>query len=331
MCIIVSKEKGIELPKESILENCFNRNKDGAGFMYCYENRVHIIKGLMTFKDFMKEINKLKDKVGDLKDINLVMHFRIGTKGKNDKATTHPFPITNKVGKLTSTNISCDIGMVHNGVIYEYSKDKDLLSDTQHFIKEFVYGLKVLNHNFLEYKQIRDMLLKSCENTKLVFLTDRDKLYYIGEFIEEDGVKYSNGTYKTYNYSSYYGVYDYDDYYDYDGWYSKYYTKQKTIDTTQTKTSKTSDFIVDKLKEKYISKKDSVILNSSKHLVWSYTTDKEYSLKDKVYIVDKDFKFYEVKHTWEYGYTAYLLDTDIEVYDIYGSVLGKYDLFKEER
>ena len=60
MCIIVSKEKGVKLPTKKILENCFNRNSDGAGFMYVKNNQVMIDKGYMTFEDFYKRLKELK-------------------------------------------------------------------------------------------------------------------------------------------------------------------------------------------------------------------------------------------------------------------------------
>jgi hypothetical protein len=52
MCIIVYKPKGIELPKEDILKNCFDNNADGAGYMYAHKGKVLIHKGFMDWEDF---------------------------------------------------------------------------------------------------------------------------------------------------------------------------------------------------------------------------------------------------------------------------------------
>lgn len=40
MCIIVVKEKNKDLPKLSYLENCFDNNPDGMGFMYTDKGKV---------------------------------------------------------------------------------------------------------------------------------------------------------------------------------------------------------------------------------------------------------------------------------------------------
>jgi predicted glutamine amidotransferase len=226
MCIIVAKLRGSLLPSEEILRNCFNNNNDGCGFMYEDKHRVVINKGYMDFKKFYKDlVNVYNSK--NLKDKNLVMHFRIGTSGTMDASTTHPFPISKNNKDLQNLRLKTDIGMVHNGIISEYAYNKSKLSDTQHFIKEFVYPLYELNKHFLDNKLVINMLYKEC-NSKLIFLDSNDNLYRIGEFEEKDGVLYSNSSYQTkswvydYNkywsdYSSYNYGYDYDDdYYDID-------------------------------------------------------------------------------------------------------------------
>ena len=42
------EEKGIELPKKDVLESCWRKNPDGAGFMFNDCNKVVIMKGFMT-------------------------------------------------------------------------------------------------------------------------------------------------------------------------------------------------------------------------------------------------------------------------------------------
>lgn len=210
MCIIVAKLRGKDLPNEEILRNCFNNNSDGCGFMYEDKHKVVINKGYMDFKKFYKDlVNTYNTK--DLKNKNLVMHFRIGTSGGMNAETTHPFPISKNNKDLQSLKVKTDIGMVHNGVISEYAYNKSKLSDTQHFIKEFVYPLYELNKHFLDNKLVINMLYKEC-NSKLIFLDSNDNLYKVGEFEEKDGVLYSNSSYNartwTYDYNKYWRDYE---------------------------------------------------------------------------------------------------------------------------
>lgn len=215
MCIIVSKEKGVELPKKDILKNCFENNPDGAGFMYVNNGKVHIEKGFMNFENLSNRLDALNSQI-DLKNKNLVLHFRIGTSGKNDASTCHPYPITNKERYLKSTRVACSVAMVHNGVISNYAyKNDNNLNDTQNFVKDFVSYLYFLNRNFLKLKSTKDILYNECQQTKLCFLDKDDKIYYVGDFEEVDGIKYSNSSYKKYSYRNFYKNYDcYDDYYD---------------------------------------------------------------------------------------------------------------------
>lgn len=210
MCIIVAKEKGIEIPSKETLKTCFERNSDGAGFMYVKDNKVVIDKGYMDFDTFYKRLQKL-DKKLHFKDKALVMHFRIGTHGAKDKATTHPFPVSSDTEELKKTYVKTDLGMVHNGIIPHYDYE-DNLSDTQLFIRDVVAVAKGLNKNFYKNKATLDMF-KRITTSKLCFLDTKNNLIYVGDFVkDENGVRYSNTTYKSYSYK-YYG-YDWD--YDYD-------------------------------------------------------------------------------------------------------------------
>lgn len=212
MCIIVAKDRKAALPKKEYLENCFNNNSDGAGLMYVDKGEVVIEKGFMTYKDFEKKYDSLCKKYNNFKNKCLVMHFRIGTQGENDAHTCHPFPISSKHKKLRKPYIRTDVGMVHNGIISDftsssrYSKihptDK-LLSDTQLFIRYCVSSFKSLNRQFYKNKQVMNYLNSILDGDKAVFLSNEDKLYTLGDFIEEEGILYSNDTY-SYDYSWYY-------------------------------------------------------------------------------------------------------------------------------
>ena len=107
MCIIVIKPKDKEIQDKSTLERCFTINRDGAGYMYVdKEKNVMIKKGFMKFDDFYKSM--IKDyKENNLKNQNLIMHFRIGTSGRNKLGCTHPFPITDKMDENGLRDFFC--------------------------------------------------------------------------------------------------------------------------------------------------------------------------------------------------------------------------------
>lgn len=197
MCIIVAKEKNVKLPSEEVLKNCFTNNSDGAGFMYVDKNKVVIDKGYLKYDDFIKHYKKLCKKYHDFKNKALVMHFRIGTSGLNDRGNTHPYPISSNVKDLHSVKSICDIGIAHNGIISDYNPkdDKKNTNDTQEFIMKYLTPLYEHYRDF--YKN--EYILKGLEDitgSRLVFLTSDEKLYYVGDFEENKGIKYSNSSYE---------------------------------------------------------------------------------------------------------------------------------------
>ena len=209
MCIIAIKTKESDFPTQEHLKNCFNNNSDGAGFMYVNDGQVVIEKGFMTLSSFLTRLAELRVEHDDFKGHNFVMHFRIGTQGKNDEHTCHPFPISSKDTLLRKTHLVTDIGMVHNGIISEYSyyhKDAThpeyLLSDTQLFIKKCVNAFKSINASFYKSSLVMSYLDSICKG-KLCFLNKNDEIYTLGCFEEENGVLYSNRTF-AFDWDTYY-------------------------------------------------------------------------------------------------------------------------------
>lgn len=300
MCIIVAKEKGQKLPSKNILQECFNNNSDGAGLMYVQDNKVIIDKGYMTFKSFYKRIKKLQKRFNsDLTNKALVFHFRIGTSGENDKATTHPFPISNKNEDLKKTYFKTDLGMAHNGIIHNFVYGKDL-SDTQNFVKDFISVFKELDNKFFLNERVMKLIEKEA-NSKLCFLDNKENIYYIGDFIEDKGIKYSNSTYKE-NRVTYTPSWNY-----YSNW--KEYKPQPVKETqsieefiskeTQYEVLEVGDFyeVTGALIE--VEKNDELLIDSEYNL-YEFIDNKLSLIGTDVIVYDR---FYNLKQFyWEYKY-----------------------------
>lgn len=210
MCIIVVKKKDIKMPSIDTLRNCYMYNSDGAGFMYVDNGDVVIEKGFMSWEEYkarLEELNKIYD---NFKDKVFVSHFRIGTQGENDAHTCHPFPVSSKHKLLRKTNLRTDLGMCHNGIISDYGatskyskyhpKDKQL-SDTQLFIRYTVNAFKSLNRNFYKNPEVVECLAHISEGSRLCFLDRNEVLTLTGDWVnDENGVLYSNTTYKSVRY-----------------------------------------------------------------------------------------------------------------------------------
>lgn len=194
MCIIVYKPNNTPMPDYSILMNCFDSNPDGAGYMYQdhNSNKVIINKGFMNFDSFIAAIENLSNNI-DITAINLVMHFRYATQGSINPANCHPFPITAKVKQLQQTNITANTAIVHNGVIPFCSNynSKNKLSDTQIFIRDYLSKMD----NSTLFNPAVLALIKESTGSKFAIM-DNNRIELIGDFIEDQGIYYSNDTYK---------------------------------------------------------------------------------------------------------------------------------------
>ena len=217
MCIIIAKDKKSRIPTEKELKNSFEWNNDGAGFMYVDNNKVVIDKGYMTWESFIKRYKTLLQKYNNFKNKSLVIHCRIGTSGKNTKGNTHPYPITNNTRLLKTKKMSrLDVAIVHNGIIRDYGT-RHGLNDTQEYISKFLYPIY---RNYKDFYKNEDLLdgIEKMTGSKFAILDKSDKIYYIGDFIEDNGLKFSNNTYLdfTNSYS-----------YRYNDWYYELYDKQE--------------------------------------------------------------------------------------------------------
>jgi predicted glutamine amidotransferase len=200
MCVIIVKDKKDRLPSEGELKKCFEYNPDGAGFMYTDNGKVIIDKGYMTWKTFIKHYNKLVKKYDNFKDKCLVIHCRIGTGGGNNIHNTHGYPLTNSIEEMQKTYNTCDVGLMHNGVISDYKPQEDYYNDTQEFIKEFVYNLQKFDKHFYKRAYFRDMI-RDNSHSKWAILDKDDNVYTCGVFTVRNGLKFSNTNHEyVYNY-----------------------------------------------------------------------------------------------------------------------------------
>ena len=197
MCIILHKPIRVQLPELQTLENCFNNNPDGAGFMYQHNNQVYIQKGFMSFNSLVSALNNLSQNINII-NTNLTIHFRLASHGKVTPGNTHPFPITTNNKQLKAKSCITDLAIVHNGIIPFTSYNRST-SDTIIFVKDYLSQIKDSLFN-----PITAELIKHATKSKFIIMSP-DNIQLIGEFLynELDGCYYSNETYIDY-WSKYY-------------------------------------------------------------------------------------------------------------------------------
>jgi predicted glutamine amidotransferase len=135
---------------------------------------------MTNFDKFYKEYSKQR-KVN--KTSNFILHFRIATSGKIDRANCHPF------------SVNKNLAFVHNGMININQLNANV-SDTYTF-NELI--LKKLPTTFLNNHAILDLIENYIGYSKLVFLDNDNTASILNEDLghwDADNNWYSNNSYQ---------------------------------------------------------------------------------------------------------------------------------------
>lgn len=191
MCIIAVSRAGMRQPSMDELRQMFHSNPHGAGYMTARNNRVEFSKGYMTWDEFAHAINYEQFTADD----PVVYHFRISTQAGVNPQMTHPFPLTADIRKTKMLEGGCPIGVAHNGIIRLTTDHRDkVYSDTAHYVAEFLRYL-VRSSADLRDDGILDAIRRTTDS-KWALMDSTGYIATVGHFIEEDGVLFSNGTYR---------------------------------------------------------------------------------------------------------------------------------------
>lgn len=195
MCIIAAKPAGAKMPSRDTIRTMWAGNPDGAGVMYAQDGKVRIDKGFMALSDLEAHLDKLERSL-DLTATGVVLHFRITTHGGTCPENCHPFPLTDSLARLRMTHTSTTVGIAHNGVIPITPRDQKT-SDTMEYIASQLAPLGRALPGFWKNPDAMTMI-QNAIHSRMVFLTGDGELYMTGDFVEHDGVFYSNRSFEGY-------------------------------------------------------------------------------------------------------------------------------------
>lgn len=252
MCVICFSPKGVDAPTEEQIRDMFLTNPDGAGYAYNGKNgKVFYKKGFMKVEDLLEELEPL----GKWKNKNLGLHFRIGTAGKNDAQTCHPFEISSRYEDLRKVEGNGPV-LFHNGILADGGMLNEHSSDTQDFVAAFAPILEKYNKSKTRDKWIEEII----SNNKLLVMYDKNKYKMYGEWKKDGELFVSNLNYKYESYArpyetKYYpnGCYAYSNY-GYGEYYGEYefWVKQKEEEKARrvfAEEKEQADILFDALKE----------------------------------------------------------------------------------
>ena len=193
MCVICISEKGVRQPDKKTMQQMWNKNPHGAGYMYWRDGVVYVKKGFMTFDAFYKAVEKEDFTSSD----PVVYHFRISTQGGVNPQMTQPFFFTKELERTKVLTAKTRLGICHNGIIPVTSYSDPVYSDTAHFVAEYLPD--ILHCVKDVYKPEKQEKIKDLICSKMAFLDCKGRVTTIGHFITEaDGLIFSNSMFKPY-------------------------------------------------------------------------------------------------------------------------------------
>ena len=195
MCIICVSKSGVRQPSEQELRTMFQNNPHGAGYMVARHGMVTISKGYMTCGKFL---NALRQEHFTEKD-SVVYHFRISTQAGVNPEMTHPFPLSNRLARMEKLDTTCRIGVAHNGIIrLTTDPNNHRYSDTALFIAQYLTYL-IKRREDQRDTRILDTIYRLAQS-KFAILDGGGYVATVGEFLNRDGLLFSNSSFQSYRY-----------------------------------------------------------------------------------------------------------------------------------
>lgn len=172
MCQIIVKQKGKSL-KDVNLELIERMNPDGLG--------IAVIKkdGSVFVDKTMNSSKELREKYGNAINLDMVIHYRIGTGASEiTKENCHPFSFNHNL-RNNLKFVSRENLLFHNGIVSNYEGNGEV--DTYNLVQ---YAL-AKNENFKS-------ILGLYGNSNRFALIENGKIERFGRWIEKDGIFYAN-------------------------------------------------------------------------------------------------------------------------------------------
>lgn len=189
MCVIIYIPKQKKRPAEDLLKfkedlrAAFNYNDDGAGYAVLRGGQVTYKKGYFKFKQLWEDVMHFIDAYP------LILHFRIGTGSKCNKANCHPFN-ARKIKNTGKTSAGASVWFM-NGVLQDVKSTRNK-SDTWRFIEKHrdILNNTPITNNILN-------LMADLTDVKWAYMDKTGAYISDNTFIKYNGAYYSNLNHRT--------------------------------------------------------------------------------------------------------------------------------------
>lgn len=164
MCLIIHKPAAVTFT-DDWLRDFYSKNRDGYGFMYAVDGKLHIHKSLGKVERFVESFRERETN-------EMIIHLRMRTHGDIDLDNCHPYEV------LTATE-GQELGavwMVHNGILTHGNSADTKKSDTWHYIRNYLAPILRESPNLLFNPSFQKLITSDIGGSnKFAFMTSSGK------------------------------------------------------------------------------------------------------------------------------------------------------------
>lgn len=175
MCLLITKPADSNFD-EPFLHGVYQLNSDGIGVMYAEDGKVVVRKFLP--KNAIEALAFYRE---NIQGRACAVHYRMRTHGATDLANCHPY-------QVISAEEGYELWLMHNGVLHTGNAKDVLMSDTWHYIQDYLRPILLNNPTFFLTEAFKDLIGDHIGTGNKFTLVDA--LGNVVTVNEEQGVKF---------------------------------------------------------------------------------------------------------------------------------------------
>ena len=176
MCLLVVQPEGVVF-SDAFLKGVYTKNSDGIGVMYVENEELVVTKGIPNNFDEMKAFYE-----EHIKERECAWHNRMKTHGLIDLDNCHPYEV------LTEED-GYPLWMMHNGVLYTGNAKNPSMSDTWHYIQNYLRPMLKHNPEWFMTDEFADLVSSHIgTGNKFTFMDAKGNIITLNE---DKGVEYN--------------------------------------------------------------------------------------------------------------------------------------------
>jgi hypothetical protein len=163
MCLLVTQSKSSPILSDAWLTDFYDFNSDGVGVMFA-NNGDLVIKKIIpkTAEEFIQFYR------ADIQGRDCAFHLRMRTHGEIDLANCHPYEVLNRAEH------GIDLWLMHNGILSTGNKANIKMSDTWHYINDYLKPMLAGNPDFAFHPAFKALVADHIGDSNKFVLMDNE-------------------------------------------------------------------------------------------------------------------------------------------------------------